>query len=79
VFGLRDKIYKKWIVIENKILLSILTRVLLKYRKTFPSYMESLPPGSIWFSTLKDEETVINQFDRVLIRRTLSATRKSSK
>ena len=73
---MRDKVYTKWIILQNKILLSILKTVFLQYRKTSTEYTKSLPPASVWSTTLKDEETILNQFERVLIRRSGSMKQK---
>jgi hypothetical protein len=54
---------------ENRILLSLLIKVLTRYRITSMEQIKTLPPQSVWSSTLKDEETVLNQCQRVLARR----------
>lgn len=75
MFGLSNRAYQKFIMFENRVLLYILMKVFERYRKASSVFVKSLPTESVWSSTLNDEETLLNQCQRLLARRSLGVKR----
>jgi len=69
IYYVRRVIYKKRILMENRILLSILIPLFVRYQKKATLLHDATDTGSVWYVTQNTEINVLNQCLQVLQRR----------
>jgi len=61
---------KKWLVtLENKILLSIMNKLFLRYKRKSAELNKYTNTKNVWYGTNEVEEKTLNQCQQVLQRR----------
>ena len=76
IYYIRTMISKQKILMENRILLSILIPLVTRYQRTATSVRKLSDPKSVWFGTQRTEDQILSQCLQVLERRYQANSKK---